>query len=58
MSKERLKKALELIKQEYAEHSDPEDPYTGGVLSNKAKRRYKRLIDTLQSMVHGNARLR
>lgn len=56
MKDNRLKQALNLIKQEYTERSDKDDPYHGGVMSNKTRRRYARLISMLTAMVNGKER--
>lgn len=52
---DKLAEALRLIIDVYEARSDKEDPWHGGVMPNKTKRRYRRLIDTLNSMVSGKA---
>lgn len=47
-NKEYLKQALKLVEMAYAEITDENDPYTGGVISSKKDRRYRRIIDMLK----------
>lgn len=43
-----LEKALKLIKEHYANLTDENDPYTGGILPPKTNGRFRRIIDMLE----------
>jgi hypothetical protein len=48
MMSERIKKALELVEAEYAELTDENNPYHGGIVSRKIAKRYKSVIDKMR----------
>lgn len=48
MSKNKLEEALKIVEDVFADLTDADNPYHGGVQNNKTLRRYRRIISMLK----------